>query len=27
MPIFNWGSIVAQLAIVFPDKAEALTNF
>lgn len=27
MPIKNWGSIVAQLAIVFPEKAEALTNY
>lgn len=27
MPIHNWGSIVAQLAIVFPEKADALTNF
>ena len=27
MPIRNWGSIVAQLAIVFPEKADTLTNF
>ena len=27
MPIKNWGSIVSQLAIVFPEKAEALINY
>lgn len=27
MPIPNWGSIVAQLAIVFPEKADALTQY
>lgn len=27
MPIKNWGSIVSQLAIVFPEKADALTNY
>ncbi|MDP3989381.1 MAG: IS256 family transposase [bacterium] len=26
MPIRNWGSIVAQLAILFPEKADALIN-
>lgn len=27
MPIHNWGSIVAQLAIIFPEKSSALTEF
>jgi putative transposase len=27
MPIKNWGSIMTQLAIVFPEKADALTNY
>lgn len=26
MPIHNWGSIVAQLAIIFPEKADSLIN-
>lgn len=26
MPIRNWGAIVAQLAILFPEKADALIN-
>ena len=26
MPIHNWGPIVAQLAILFPEKSDALIN-
>jgi transposase-like protein len=26
MPVFNWGTIVAQLAILFPEKSHLLIH-